>query len=264
MSENVTTASVQGDVAVQVDDATHVATIEILRGPNNFFDVDVLARLADVCEELASGSTRAIVLCSEGKNFCAGANFGSSQPSGAGNGKPHIYDVGIRLFEQPLPIVAAVQGSAVGGGLGLALATDFRVASPESRFTANFSLLGFHPGFGLSVTLPKVVGEQAALDLFYTGRRIDGTTAYELGLVDHLVEAESIRSHAVAVATEIALAAPLALRSIRKTMRGDLANQARKVMAHERAEQERLMATTDFREGVAAVSERRAGKFSGQ
>lgn len=263
MAENGPAASVQGDVAVQVDEAAHIATVEILRGPNNFFDVDVLGRLADVCEELASGPTRAIVLCSEGKNFCAGANFGSSRPSGSSDGGPHIYDVGIRLFEQPLPIVAAVQGAAVGGGLGLALAADFRVASPESRFTANFSLLGFHPGFGLSVTLPRVVGEQAALDLFYTGRRIDGTTAHELGLVDHLVEAESIRSHAIAVATEIALAAPLALRSIRQTMRDDLAGKVREMMAHERAEQERLMATSDFREGVAAVSERRPGNFSG-
>ena len=252
------------DVGVEIDHATHVATIEIRRGPNNYFDIDVLARLADEMTEVARRDARAIVLCSEGKHFCAGADFSGAAGRVGREGGPHLYDVAIRLFEQPLPIVAAVQGAAIGGGLGLALAADFRVAAGEARFAANFSQLGFHPGFGLTVTLPRVVGQQAALDLLYTGRRLDGAEAHRIGLCDHLVTGEEVRGRATDLAAEIAAAAPLAVRSIRQTMRGSLAADVRAAMAHERAEQERLQQSDDFREGVAAVGERRAARFTGR
>jgi len=253
-------------VAVDIDASAHVATVEIRRGPNNFFDIDVLTNLADAIAELAAAErdVRAVVLCSEGKHFCAGADFSGAAGTVRREGAPHLYDVAIRLFDQPLPIVAAVQGAAIGGGLGLALAADFRVATPASRFSANFSLLAFHQGFGLSVTLPLVVGHQAALDLLYTGRRIDGEAAHRLGLCDHLVEEPELRPRAAALAAEIAAAGPLAIRSIRLTMRGHLVEQLRAAMAHERAEQERLQRTEDFREGVASVRERRTANFQGR
>lgn len=250
-------------VAVTPGMVPFVAVVEIRRGPHNFFDVDVLAAVAEAFEHLAEGDTRAVVLCSEGKNFCAGADF-----TGAGRtadpDAPHVYDVAIRLFEQPLPTVAAVQGAAIGGGLGLAMSADFRVAPPESRLAANFALLGFHQGFALSVTLPRAIGQQAALDLLYTGRRIDGETAHRIGLVDHLVPAASLRARSIELAAEIATAAPLATRAIRRTMRGGLATDARAAMVHERAEQERLQATDDFREGIRATAERRSADFRGR
>jgi 2-(1,2-epoxy-1,2-dihydrophenyl)acetyl-CoA isomerase len=243
----------------------HVATIEIQRPPNNFFDVELISDIADACDELAAGNDcRAIVLGSDGRHFCAGANFtGPADPLGGRSG-PHLYEVGIRLFEQPLPIVAAIQGAAIGGGLGLALAADFRVASAESRFAANFALLGFHHGFGMSATLPAAVGNQAALEILYIGRRLGGEEAQRIGLVDRLVPNEEIRDQAHALAAEIAASAPLAVRSIRETMRGALAEQVRGAMARERAEQERLMETEDWREGVAAVGERREAHFRGR
>ena len=249
------------DVAMAVDKATHVATVEVRRGPNNFFDLDVLGAVAETINGLATEDVRAVVLCSEGKNFCAGADFTGAAGSIRREGAPHLYDVAIRLFEQPLPLVAAVQGTAVGGGLGLALAADFRIATPRSRFSANFALLGFHHGFGLTITLPLVVGHQAANELLYTGRRVDGATARRLGLCDDLVDEEELRPRAVALAADIATAAPLATRSIRQTMRGPLVERVRAAMAHERAEQERLQQTADFREGIAAVRERRAANF---
>ena len=109
--------------------ADHVATLEINRPPSNYFSPGLIAMIASTCEQLAAGGdTRAIVLCSAGKVFCAGADF-SSGPQLDGPGGLHLYEYAQRLFEQPLPIVAAVQGAAVGGGLGLAMAADFRVAS---------------------------------------------------------------------------------------------------------------------------------------
>jgi enoyl-CoA hydratase/carnithine racemase len=240
-----------------------VATIEIRRPPNNFFDVALISAIADTLDRLAAeGDCRAVMLCSQGRHFCAGANFQQPEALASPVG-PHLYEVAIRLFQQPLPIVAAVQGAAIGGGLGLALATDFRVASAESRFAANFAQLGFHHGFGLSVTLPLVVGHQAAIDLLYTGRRIGGEEAHRIGLCDRLVPAEDLRRTALELARTIATSAPLAVRSIRRTLRGGLVDQVRTAMARERGEQERLMATADWREGIAAAAERRPPRFSG-
>jgi 2-(1,2-epoxy-1,2-dihydrophenyl)acetyl-CoA isomerase len=253
-----------GDVSVTSDVVPGVATVEIQRGPHNFFDIDVFAEIADALVALAGGGTRAVVLCSEGKNFCAGADFSGRTRQLEREGAPHLYDVAIRLFEQPLPIVAAVQGAAIGGGLGLALAADFRVVSPESRLAANFSMLGFHHGFGLTVTLPRAVGVQAATELLYTGRRINGEEAHRIGLADRLVDADQLRPEAIALAAAIAAAAPLATRSIRATMRAGLADEVRAAMAHERDEQTRLQATEDFREGIRASGERRQPVFRGR
>ncbi|HZK74613.1 MAG TPA: enoyl-CoA hydratase/isomerase family protein, partial [Clostridia bacterium] len=146
---------------------------------------------------------------------------------------------------------------------GLALAADFRVTCPEARFTANFARLGFHQGFGLSVTLPAAVGQQRALELLYTGRRVTGDEAFRIGLCDRIVPLESLRQEAHALAAEIAASAPLAVRSIRETMRGDLAGRIRIATERERAEQERLYLTDDFKEGVRATAERRPPRFTG-
>jgi 2-(1,2-epoxy-1,2-dihydrophenyl)acetyl-CoA isomerase len=240
-------------------DADHVGTIEIQRPPNNFFTTALIGALADACDALAARGCRAVVLCAAGRHFCAGADFASKAEPAV----PHLYDMAVRLFAQPLPMVAAVQGSAVGGGLGLAMAADFRVASTESRFTANFSRLGFHHGFGLSVTLPRVVGQQAAHELLLTGRRIDGAEALRMGLCDRLVSSEEIRPTSYALAREIAGAAPLAVRSIRATMRRPLLDELQAALDHEKVEQERLRKTSDFREGIKASRERREPNFTG-
>ena len=118
----------------------HVSLVEFNRPPQNYFDAALIRQIADAYQELEDGGTcRAIVLCSEGKNFCAGANFHGTNPAG-----DDLYEQAARLFSGSLPVVAAVQGAAVGGGLGVALSTDFRVASPDSRFSANFARLGIH------------------------------------------------------------------------------------------------------------------------
>ena len=241
----------------------HVATLEFSRPPSNFFSFDLIMRIADACDELAAGGEcRAIVLASTGRVFCAGADF-TAGPQLSGEQGLHLYDAAARLFEQPLPMVAAVQGAAVGGGLGLALAADFRVAAPEARFAANFALLGIHQGFALSVTLPAAIGQQAAMDMLYTGRRVTGEEAVASGLADELAGPDDLRQRALAYAARIAASAPLAVRSIRATLRGGLAEQARTAMARERAEQERLMQTSDWREGLTAVRDRRTAQFTG-
>ncbi len=274
-----------GDVGVSVGD-DHVAIVEIRRPPDNFFDAGLVSSIADAyswAEEQAGA--RAIVLCSQGKNFCAGANLSASP---RGGGARELYQEAVRLFEAKLPVVAAVQGAAVGGGLGLACSADFRVASPRSRFTANFARLGLHQGFGLSVTLPAIVGQQVAMELLYTGRRVDGAEALRIGLVDRLADYQEaghgtnhgtnrganrgtnqavnqgLNEAAHELAGQIAGSAPLAVRSIRATLRAGLADRVRQAMDDELTEQGRLFQTADFAEGVRAYAERRPPQFEGR
>jgi 2-(1,2-epoxy-1,2-dihydrophenyl)acetyl-CoA isomerase len=261
--EVVTTASRFGDVSVGAG-ADLVATVELHRPPNNHLDLALVRSLADAFDALdRDPNCRAIVLCSEGRHFCAGADLAGGPGVGPG-GPGHLYNEAVRLFACATPVVAAVQGAAIGGGLGLAMAADFRVASPEARFAANFARLGFHHGFGLTVTLPAAVGGQRALELLYTGRRVSGAEALDIGLCDRLVPAERLRAEARAFAAEIAASAPLAVRSIRETMRGDLPARVRAATDRERAEQERLSRTDDFAEGVRATAERRPARFTGR
>jgi len=247
-------------ISVSLDD-DHVATVELCRPPNNFFSMDVIGGIADAFERLDDDDRcRAVVLCAQGKHFCAGADFGGDRSYTT----EELYSTAVRIFRCKTPVVAAIQGAAIGGGLGLALAADFRIAAPEARFSANFARLGFHQGFGLSVTLPRLVGEQAASELLYTGRRVDGVEALALGIADRLVPLDELRSTAHAFALEIARSAPLAIRSIRATLRGALADRVEAATAHELTEQIRLQATEDFAEGTRAMAERRLPDFRGR
>lgn len=245
----------------------HVATVEFNRPPNNHVSVELVRDLADLLEELdRDNGVRAVVLCSAGKPFCAGADLVSADGIGGSgmSGIAPLYDQAVRLFSIETPIVAAVQGAAVGAGLGLALVADFRVAAPEARFTANFVKLGFHPGFGLTHTLPRVIGQQRADLMFLTGRRIKAEEGLAWGLVDEVAPLESLRERAQELAAEIAENAPLAVVATRKTLRGKLAQAVRAQTNHEHEQQAILRATEDFAEGVRAVQERRPGRFLGR
>ncbi|TNE36439.1 MAG: enoyl-CoA hydratase/isomerase family protein [Alphaproteobacteria bacterium] len=254
-----------GDAEITLEN--FVATVEIKRPPHNFFDHNLIRNLADAFEALDDNpDCRALVLCSEGKSFCAGADFSSREDTGkAGTIEANpLYTEAVRLFACKKPIIGAIQGAAIGGGLGLALVPDFRIGCPESRFAANFVKLGIHPGFGLTHTLPRLIGLQNASLLFYTGRRIGGEEALKIGLLDEMVPLAEVRARAIAFAAEIAQGAPLAVQSTRATLRGDLAGAVLAQTNHEFKEQDWLFKTEDHQEGVRAVSERRIGNFKGK
>ncbi len=260
---------------IAVDKTGHVALIEIRRPPNNFFDIALIQEIAGALEALDEDvNCRAVVLAAQGKAFCAGANFGDGSTLNKDGQRPgelnrdqavqHLYIEGNRLFRTKKPIVAAVHGAAVGGGLGLAMTADFRVACPETRFAANFTRLGFHPGFGLTVTLPAVIGPTKAALMFYTSRRVTGEEAHTIGLADILVPQDQVRTAAMTFAAEIAENSPLGLISTRATMRAGLADRVRAATEHELKEQSWLRKTDDFKEGVKATAERRLPNFTGR
>ena len=256
------------DLGVTLED--HVALVEIRRPPHNFFDHALIGALADAFEALdREADCRAIVLASRGKSFCAGADFASGRDFSEIEAAPadgdSLYREAVRLFRTGAPVVAAVQGAAVGGGLGLAMVADLRVACPEARFCANFTRLGFHPGFGLTETLPAVIGPGKAGLMFLTSRRVKGDEAFRYGLADVLAaDRESVRPEAMKLAAEIAENAPLGLTATRATMRAGLAERVAAATDRELAEQTRLRATADFAEGVKAMAERRKPDFAGR
>jgi enoyl-CoA hydratase/carnithine racemase len=236
-----------------------VAVIEMHRPPANFFDLELLAALADAILAVdGEADVRSVVLCSEGKHFCAGADLRGMDA----NGIRAVYREAQRLFSGRKPILAAVQGAAIGGGLGLALAADFRVASADSRLCANFAKLGFHQGFALSVTLPRIVGQQRALDLLYTGRDVSGTEAERIGLCDRVVSSDP-RAAAIDMAEEIAESAPLSLVAIRATMRRSLLAEVATALDIEATAQAALLPTADFEEGIKASIGKRKPQFHG-
>ncbi|PSF11906.1 enoyl-CoA hydratase [Marinobacter fuscus] len=244
----------------------HVVVVEICRPPTNFFDVELIKQLADTFETLERNDRcRAVVLAAQGRVFCAGADFSGSGAGLFDETSDHnalsLYQEAIRLYKFTKPVVGAIQGPAIGGGLGLALVPDFRVVCHETRFAANFVQLGVHPGFGISLVLPKLIGEQNAKLMLLTGRRIKGEEALRFGLADLLVDAEEVQSAAIEFATEIAQCAPLAVESTRSTMRSGLVEQLASHLEHEFAEQVCLAKTLDHKEGVTAVTERRPGVF---
>jgi enoyl-CoA hydratase/carnithine racemase len=257
---------------IAVEKTGHVALIEIRRPPHNFFDIALIKEIASALEALDQDKDcRAVVWAAQGKSFCAGANFGDGSALDKDGQRVdrdiavnHLYMEGNRLFRTRKPIVAAVHGAAVGGGLGLAMVADFRVACPEARFAANFTRLGFHPGFGLTVTLPLVIGATKAAMMFYTSRRVPGDEAHAMGLADVLVSQDQVRDAAMELAAEIAENSPLGLIATRATMRGDIADRVRKATEHELKEQTVLRKTDDFKEGVKATAERRLPNFIGR
>jgi enoyl-CoA hydratase/carnithine racemase len=261
---------------IGVEKSGHVTTIEIQRPPLNFFDISLINQIADALTEIDNDpEARAVVLAAQGKAFCAGANFNDparqaqeareqSDPAASLGQISHLYIQAVRIFRNKKPIVAAVHGAAIGGGLGLAVSADFRITCPEARFAANFTKLGFHPGFGLTVTLPELVGKNNAELMFYTSRRITGEEAYKMGLANECVPKNQVRTAAMRLASEIAECSPLGLLSTRATMRSGLAERVMAATTHELTEQTRLRATEDFREGIKATEERRVANFKGR
>ena len=260
MAEGLRT-EVHGNVGVVIMD----------RPPHNFLNFRQIHDIADALEEMQNDmSIRCAVLAADGRSFCAGADFAGDGVGGGddevvgGDATLALYQGSGRLFDVTLPIVGAIQGPPLGGGLGLAMVPDIRITCPDARFSANFASLGIHQGFGMSVTLPQLLGPSRAAQVLYSAKRYKGEEAVAIGLADECVPSEQVRERALEVATEIAANAPLALRAIKSTLRLGLGDRVREITQREAQLQAELSASDDAKEGIAAVGERRAGNFKGK
>lgn len=245
----------------------HVGEIHFSAPPHNFASSGMLCAIADAIYEMDMDTdVRCILLTAAGKVFCGGADLAGADAVQGADGMSEIalfYENAARIMNRRKVMIAAVQGAAIGAGLGLALAADFRIASSAARFSANFVKLGFHPGFAITSTLPRVIGAQRAAWMMLSGNRIKPDEALDWGLTDRLAPAEGFMTEALAMAGEIACNAPLALLAIRETLAGGVGGMAVEAMRHELAEQTKLKGTEDYAEGVTAVFERRPANFLG-
>jgi enoyl-CoA hydratase/carnithine racemase len=225
---------------------------------------------AAVAEVRADAGVRCVILTGRGSCFSAGANLGASLQREDEPGKqPHersfaMYEPFLTLLDLDVPVIGALNGHAIGGGFGLALLCDIRIACRDARYGANFTRLGIHPGMAITYVLPRLVGLERAAELLFTGRLISGAEAERLGLVSQAVPADEVYSHALALAREIAASAPLAVRMTKRSLYRHLPWDPRQAAAYEAFAQSATLATSDAREGVAALLEKRHPVFTGE
>lgn len=250
------------DVHVRLEN--HIGRVIFDRPPHNFFDAPLLENLKAAYQALeADRDCRVILLSSAGNVFCAGANFGSDGRGFNTEEAARIYAGALVLANARVPTVCAVQGAAMGGGFGVTLSADFRVAAPEARFHPNFAKLGLHAGFGITATLPRIVGGQTAMRMLLTSERVGGEAAAAMGLADRLAPREELEAAALAFAAEIASAAPLAVQGMLATLRAGKREAMEAAITRELEQQGVNLASHDFREGVAAAAARRPPVFTG-
>lgn len=219
-----------------------------------------------LAEALDDDGVRAIVLAGAGGTFCAGGDISSMHDLDAIDGRKRLQRAQ-RLFHQlyhgPKPVVAAVEGAAVGAGLSLASACDVVVASPDARFGALFSRIGLLPDIGMLMTLPGRIGMGRTRLLAMSGRVIDARTAERWGLVDELVDEGGVIEHALDTAARIAEGAPLA-HALTKQLLGRLPLSSEALLAAEADAQALLFTTRDFAEGREAFLAKRRPRFQGR
>ncbi|MFP6663343.1 MAG: enoyl-CoA hydratase/isomerase family protein [Deltaproteobacteria bacterium] len=262
------------DAAVLLDVEDRIATLTLNRPENrNSMTPDVLEALAAaVVRVRADAEVRCLIVTGKGKSFCAGADFKSAGGAWDGEGEfkarhersLEMYQPFLSLLDVEVPVIAAMQGHAIGGGLGLAVVCDLRVAAEESKYGANFVQLGLHPGMATTWLLPRLMGVPRAIEFLLTGRIVTGREAADAGLVNYAVPADQVLAKARELASEIATAAPLAVRWTKQTIYQGLSWDPKTAARYEAHAQSRTFETEDFREGVAALLAKRKPEFKGR
>lgn len=259
--------------AVLYDVQDHVATFTLNRAENrNSMTEDILSGLEEATARARQDAdVRAVLITGRGKSFCAGADFktGAQRNPGArpltpGEKSFAMYQPFLKLLEIEVPVIGGLNGHAVGGGLGLALVCDIRVANASAKYGANFTKLGLHPGMATTYLLPRIVGVPRAAELLFTGRLVDGAEAERIGLVNYAVPADEVEARARELARDCAAAAPLANRWTKRSLYAHSDWSPQQAAWHEAQLQSRSLDTADAREGVAALLEKRDPVFKGE
>ena len=215
---------------------------------------------------------RAVVLTGAGRGFCSGldlddaATLADMSPREMYAGQEQWAGAVEALHDLPQPVIAAVNGAAAGGGLGLALAADMRVASTEARFNAAFVRIGLSAGdVGVSWSLPRVVGLGRAAEIMLTGRFVDAAEAERIGLVNRVVEPEALLDAAFDLAAEIAANTPFGVMLTKRVLHANVdAGSLRSAIEVENRGQTLATRGTDFGEALAAFRAKRPPTFAGR
>jgi len=230
------------------------------------------ALVAELRSEFATlatdaGLTAVVLAGIEGKAFCAGADLKERLAMTLDETRVFLDELGAlvnAIADFPHPVIAAISGSALGGGLEMALACDFRIADASARMGLAEVRLGIIPGAGGTQRLSRLCGMAAAKELVLTGQRIDGEQALALGLVSRVVPTGELRPAVMALATELSAAGPLALAQAKRAVTRGFDMPIDQALAFERECYEVVLASEDRNEGLRAFAEKRAPRFLGK
>lgn len=256
--------------AVLYEAANRIGTITLNRpDQRNAMTPELLDAFSDaIGEALADEGIRCLVITGTGRCFSAGADLRSSLQR-SDLGKPSreasfaMYEPFLQVLDVKVPVIAAMNGHTVGGGFGLTLLADIRVANVEAKYGANFARLGIHSGLGISYLLPRLVGAANASELLFTGKLIRGDEALRIGLVTHAEEADEVLPTAMGLARAIAGSAPMAVQQMKASIRRGLRWEVREAALEEAGLQAESLATDDAKEGVSAILQKREPEFTG-
>ena len=229
---------------------------------------------ASVCRELNRDlSVRCVILTGEGRAFSAGGDvkamrdrtgtFGGPPPAISDGYRENIHVMLRALYGLRVPLIAAINGPAIGLGCDVACLADMRIASVKARFGVTFLKLGIIPGDGGTWILPRVIGPARAAELFYTGDVIDAQTALDWGLVSRVVEPEALLDEARTLADRVSAQPPHALRQAKMLLRQGQQVSYDSALELAANTQAMMHLTKDHEEGVAALIEKRAADFKG-
>ncbi|MBL7662022.1 enoyl-CoA hydratase/isomerase family protein [bacterium] len=259
----------KSSLIIKIKESQHVTSI-ILNDPDklNAMGEAMAEQFSEAIQQVRQDQTcRVLVIKGSGKAFSAGGDLDMLQhkttltPQENQVGMLKFYRSFLALLQVEIPVVAAINGHAVGAGLCVAVACDMRIASTAAKLGFNFVRLGLHPGMGITHTLPNLIGPAHAAELLYTGRIISAAEAQRIGLVNHIVDAEKFDEAALGIANEIATAGPHAVRDLKHSLKQMASRTLNECLAREAEAQSKSYAGQEFKTGLAAIREKRDPQF---
>lgn len=258
-------------IQLEIRDAVAILT---LNRPSalNALTVTMGEEFRSAINEARERGARSIVVTGAGRAFCAGGDLREMQQMAERSGRAEaFFDEPLRLLNEcilllrrtPLPVIAAVNGFASGGGCNLALACDIVLAAESARFNQAFVGVGLTPDCGGTFILPRLVGWRRATELMMTGEPVDARRALEMGMINRVVADEELMAEALALGARLAAAPTAAIGRIKELLEQSATNDYSAQLDLEHKAQLQSGQTKDFREGVAAFIEKRPPRFTG-
>lgn len=259
--------------------ADHVATITLDRPETrNALNPEMVVRLADAWHQVRDDDTiRVAVLTGKGDVFCSGADLGQLMPLLSGAKEPDdewsqrlidnrriLTQALLRNFDTEKPVIAAVGGHAIAGGMELLQGTDIRIAVPDVKIGVQEVKWAVFPGGGSTVRMPRQMPYSKAMELLLTGDTMTAQEALEYGFVNHVVPKDQLKSKAYEIADKIAANGPLAVKAIRASARACLGLPEGEALKLENKYSAEILATEDAREGPRAFKEKRKPVYKGR
>jgi len=254
---------------LQLSHSDQVATLTFNRpDKRNAISFEVLDEFMRALNEVEHSSALVLIVTGAGKAFCAGLDLDELKSLlGKGHAEnvkdsARMAQVFRRLYDFPLPTIAAVNGAAIAGGTGIATMCDFTLAVPEAKFGYTEVRIGFVPAIVSSILVWQV-GHKIARDLLMTGRLFDAAEAHRYGLVNQVVAPEKLMERAGELAAQLTEVSPPSVRLTKKLINSFIAENLDRQIAQAVEDNARIRTTNDFREGIASFLEKRKPKWTG-